>query len=82
MSTEYEVGALELKELDTKLSNFLKIRTFPIGLKQYKSIDDMRAVTGVRWPAKGRLHTTLSDCNPKPHSRIHYSGYLRQCAGW
>ncbi|MEE2688100.1 MAG: DUF169 domain-containing protein [Pseudomonadota bacterium] len=58
MSGDYNVGANELKELAGELNDLLKIRTFPIGLKQFASVEEMEAVDGVRWPSEGRLHTT------------------------
>ena len=67
MNHDNRIGALELKEYAQKLNELLKIRSLSIGLKQYRSADEMRSVHGVRWPAKGRLYTT---CQIVTQSRI------------
>jgi len=58
MSESGTVGAAELKELAGKLVEYLKIRTLPIGMKQYESLEEMEKVPGLRRPKPGRFHTT------------------------
>ncbi len=57
-SDNYEVGAAELKELAGKLNDLLRIRTLPIGMKQFETLEEMQQVSGLRMPAEGRKHTT------------------------
>ena len=40
MSEETAVGAAELRTLAVKLQDLLKIRTLPIGMKQYESLEE------------------------------------------
>ena len=42
MSGEYDVGAAELRDLAGKLNDLLKIRTLPIGMKQFESLEEMQ----------------------------------------
>ena len=58
MSDNYDVGAAELKELAGKLNDLLRIRTLPIGMKQFETLEEMQQVPGLRMPAEGRKHTT------------------------
>jgi uncharacterized protein (DUF169 family) len=53
-----DIDAQALKDQAGKLSELLKIRTLPIGMKQYRSIEEMKSVPGLRWPKEGRRHTT------------------------
>ena len=55
---EYQVGAEELANLAAKLTEFLKIRTLPIGMQRFKSEEEFEAVRGLRRPKEGRFHTT------------------------
>jgi len=57
-NSEYKTGAEDLKALVLKLQDLLKIKTLPIGMKQFESREEMEAVKGVRWPKEGRRHTT------------------------
>ncbi|MDP6390950.1 MAG: DUF169 domain-containing protein [Alphaproteobacteria bacterium] len=57
----------ELKQLAAKLHELLKIRTLPIGMKQYESLEEMQAVPGIRFPKDGRHHTS---CQLITQSRI------------
>ena len=52
------IDAQALKELAGKLTELLKIRTLPIGMKQYESREEMEKVPGLRWPKEGVRHTT------------------------
>ena len=61
------MGPAALKELAGKLNHLLKIRSLPIGLKQYTSVEEMEAVHGLRRPTKGRAHTA---CQIVTQSRI------------
>lgn len=56
--TQREVGADELKALAAKLQDLLKLRTLPIGMKQFERIEDMEKIQGLRRPKPGRFHTT------------------------
>lgn len=56
--TETSVDAATLQRLAGKLLELLKIRTLPIGMKQYTSREEMEKVQGLRWPKEGRRHTT------------------------
>lgn len=58
MTDSRTVGAAELKELAGKLVEYLKVRTLPIGMKQYESLEEMEKVPGLRRPKPGRFHTT------------------------
>ena len=58
MSDNYDVGAAELRELAGKLNDLLRIRTLPIGMKQFETLEEMQQVSGLRMPAEGRKHTT------------------------
>ena len=62
-----EPGAEELKAAATKLQDLLKLRTLPIGMKQYESLEELEAVPGLRRPKPGRFHTT---CQLVTQSRI------------
>ena len=56
------------------MNHLLKIRSLPIGLKQYTSVVKIEAVQGLRRPtAYG-----LSNCHQKPHRQIHHHGHGRQ----
>jgi uncharacterized protein (DUF169 family) len=50
-------GAAELKDLAAKLQDLLKIRTMPIGMKQFETIEEMERTPGLRRPKAGRFHT-------------------------
>ena len=52
------VGADELKQLAGTLTDLLKLRTFPIGMKQFESLEEMEKIPGLRRPKAGRFHTT------------------------
>jgi uncharacterized protein (DUF169 family) len=66
-NNDYKTGAEDLKALVLKLQDLLKIKTLPIGMKQFENDEDMEAIKGVRWPKEGRLHTT---CQLITQSRI------------
>src|SRR3546814_5686383 len=53
-----QVGAGELKDLAAKFQDLLKIRTLPIGMKQFETVEAMEAIPGLRRPKPGRFHTT------------------------
>ena len=56
--SNYKVGARDLQELAAKLNELLRIRTLPIGMKQFESLEEMNAIPGLRRPKVGRFHTT------------------------
>lgn len=58
MSEVGEVGAAVLKDLATRLHELLRVRTLPIGMKQFENLDEMLRIPGLRRPRPGRFHTT------------------------
>ena len=46
-----------MRELAGKLNDLLKIRTLPIGMKQFESLEEMQEIKGLRMQAEGRKHT-------------------------
>ena len=55
---DYEpVSAAELRDLNERLNACLKLRTFAIGMKQFKTLEEMNQVQGLRRPKEGRMHT-------------------------
>src|SRR3546814_8120766 len=46
-------GAQELKDLAAKLQDLLKIRTLPIGMKQFETVEAMEKIPGLRRPKAG-----------------------------
>jgi uncharacterized protein (DUF169 family) len=54
-------------ELAEQLNQLLKLRTFPIGMKHFGSVEEMEAVPGLRRPAKGK---TFSTCQLVTQARI------------
>ena len=63
----YNVGPAALKELAGKLNHLLKIRSLPIGLKQYTSAEEMDSVQVLRRPTEGRAHKA---CQIVTQSRV------------
>ena len=61
------VGADDLQALAARLLDLLKLRTLPIGMKQYETMEEMEKVPGLRRPKPGRFHTT---CQLVTQSRI------------
>ena len=61
------VGASDLQALAARLLDLLKLRTLPIGMKQYETLEEMEKVHGLRRPRPGRFHTT---CQLVTQSRI------------
>ena len=57
----------EIARLAEELGNLLKLRTLPIGMKLFESIEDMEQVPGVRRPARGK---TFSTCQLVTQARI------------
>ena len=57
MSDNYDVGAAELRELAGKLNDLLRIRTLPIGMKQFETLEEMQQISGLRMPAEGGANT-------------------------
>src|SRR5258708_5776375 len=51
-------GARELADLAEQLTQVLRVRTFPIGMKLLEDLDAMVAVPGVRRPTAGKKFTT------------------------
>ena len=52
------ITAQDLKAAAVKLHELLKIRTLPIGMKQFTSVEEMEKIPGLRRPKPGRFHTT------------------------
>ena len=46
-----------MRVLAGKLNDLLKIRTLPIGMKQFESLEEMQEIKGLRMQAEGRKHT-------------------------
>jgi uncharacterized protein (DUF169 family) len=47
-----------IADLAEQLSQLLRLRTLPIGMKLFDDLDEMARVPGLRRPPKGRTHTT------------------------
>jgi len=58
MTKDYAVGAAELRDLAVKLHELIKIRSLPIGMKQFESVEEFDKIQGLRRPKPGRFHTT------------------------
>jgi uncharacterized protein (DUF169 family) len=54
-------------ELAEQLSNLLRLRTLPIGMKLFEDLDEMARVQGLRRPPKGR---TFSTCQLVTQARM------------
>lgn len=67
MSDTQTLDAKAIADLAEQLNQLLRLRTFPIGLKHYESIEEMEAIPGLRRPAKGK---TFSTCQLITHARI------------
>jgi len=52
------VDAKALAELAERLTQLLRLRTLPIGMKLFESVEVMAAVPGLRRPAKGKTFST------------------------
>ena len=59
--------AKALAQLAEQLTQLLRLRTFPIGMKLFESIEAMEAVPGLRRPPKGK---TFSTCQLVTQARI------------
>ena len=80
MSDIYDVGAAELKELAGKLNDLLRIRTLPIGMKQFETLEEMQQVSGLRMPAEAQIHDVpIGDA--KPDGGFHNRRHRRKCPG-
>jgi len=51
-------GAEEIKQASEDLTNMLKIRTIPFGMKLFEDVEEMRAIPGLRTPTDGKFFTT------------------------
>jgi uncharacterized protein (DUF169 family) len=60
-------GAEALARLAEQLTQLLRLRTFPIGMKLFESVEAMAAVPGLRRPPKGK---TFSTCQLVTQARI------------
>jgi uncharacterized protein (DUF169 family) len=52
------LGAKAIAELAEQLNALLRLRTNPIGMKLFESLDEFNAVPGLRRPAEGKTFTT------------------------
>ena len=52
------LDAAALAGLATELSDLLRLRTLPIGMKLFETIAAMEGVPGLRRPAKGKTFST------------------------
>jgi uncharacterized protein (DUF169 family) len=48
----------QVAELGAQLSDLLRLRTLPVGMKLFEDLDEMAAVPGLRRPVQGRKFTT------------------------
>ena len=60
-------GAEALAQLAERLTQLLRLRTFPIGMKLFESVEAMASVPGLRRPPKGK---TFSTCQLVTQARI------------
>ena len=56
-----------IAELAEQLNQLLRLRTYPIGMKLFETVEEMEAVPGLRRPAKGK---TFSTCQLVTQSRM------------
>src|SRR5580693_6874776 len=61
------LGGKDVAELSEQLSQLLRLRTLPIGMKLFHDKAAMEAVPGLRRPAKGK---TFSTCQLVTQSRM------------
>jgi uncharacterized protein (DUF169 family) len=61
------LGAKAIAELAEQLNALLRLRTNPIGMKLFESLDEFNAVPGLRRPAPGK---TFSTCQLVTQARI------------
>jgi hypothetical protein len=54
------LGAKALAELAEQLTQLLRLRTFPIGMKLFENLDEMAAIPGLRRPTKGKHFPPVS----------------------
>ncbi len=59
--------AKTVAELGEQLTQLLRLRTFPIGMKLFENLDEMNAVPGLRRPTPGKTYST---CQLVTRSRI------------
>lgn len=59
----------ELKQLGARLQDLLRLRTLPIGMKLYESVEEMKAIPGLRLPQEGMGFTSCQLV-----TRARYSG--------
>ena len=64
---ERQPGGAELKELAQRLTEALRIRTLPVGMKLFEDTAEMDAVPGLRRPKEGVRHTM---CQLVTQSRV------------
>lgn len=62
------VTAQRLQEATAQLGELLKLRTLPIGIRQYQDVAAMMAIPGIRTPAKGKHFST---CQLVTQSRLY-----------
>jgi len=60
-------GAKALAELAEQLSQLLRLRTLPIGMKLFADLDEMGKIPGLRRPSEGKKFST---CQLVTHARI------------
>jgi uncharacterized protein (DUF169 family) len=56
--TEAAIDGKAVAELAGQLSDLLRLRTLPIGMKLFEDVDAMAQVPGLRRPPKGRIFST------------------------
>lgn len=58
MTDQSGVDATELTRLSERLTELLRLRTLPIGMKLFEDLEQMEQVPGLRRPKDGRRHST------------------------
>jgi uncharacterized protein (DUF169 family) len=62
------ITAESLKDAAAQLVELLKLRTLPIGMKQFQSVEEMMAIPSIRTPTKGKHFST---CQLVTQARVH-----------
>ena len=66
--TEAPITAASVKQAADQLVELLKLRTLPIGMKHFSSVEEMMKIPSIRTPTKGKQFST---CQLVTQARIH-----------
>jgi len=58
MTVQQTIGGQELIDLSERLTNLLRLRTLPVGLKLFEDVEEMAKIPGLRRPKEGRRFST------------------------